>query len=200
MPSFTLDREQVGLLLIDLQEKLLEKMERSCELFRAIQNIIKGFQILKRPIVITEQYPQGLGSTAFSIKQWLTEEQSYFAKTSFSCWNDPSIRQFMEEQNVTQWIVAGLETHVCILQTVQSLVKAGSQVVVLNDATASQSIYDFSTAIAEMRDSGARISNSGIVLFELLQDSRSPEFQEISRLMKGSSSKNHGCCSCQAGS
>ena len=85
---------------------------------------------------------------------------------------------------VSQWVLAGIEAHVCVLQTAKDLLEQGKQVVVLNDAISSRSIYDFSTAIAEMRDCGARISSTETVLFELLRDSKAAEFKEISQLIK----------------
>jgi len=182
--NFKLSREQCGLLLIDVQEKLFPYVENSCHVMLTIQKAVQGFQILKLPIFATEQYPQGLGHTVGPLKGLLGKEQQFFSKTAFSCMDDPHFKEMVGQHAVQQWILIGIEAHVCVLQTAKDLLAAGRQVVVLNDAISSRSIYDFSTAIAEMRDCGARISSTETVLFELLRDSKASEFKEISQLIK----------------
>lgn len=96
----------------------------------------------------------------------------------------PAIKEAIEKTGKREWIVVGIEAHVCILQTARDLQVAGNRVVVLNDAISSRSIYDYSTAIAEMRDEGIRISSVETLLFELMQDSKCPEFKQVSQLIK----------------
>lgn len=182
--NFTLERKRTGLLVVDVQDKLFHQVERSCEVMLAIQKAIKGFQILNLPILVSEQYPKGLGPTIATIKASLKEEQKYFEKTTFSCIKDPALKEEIRKLKVDQWVLVGMEAHVCILQTAKDLLSLGKEVVVLNDAITSRSIYDFSTAIAEMRDCGARISSVETVLFELLGDSQADEFKEMSQLIK----------------
>lgn len=182
--NFTLERKRTGLLIIDVQDKLFNQVERSCEVMLAIQKTIKGFQILNLPIFVSEQYPKGLGPTIATIKASLNDEQEYFNKTTFSCLKDPILKEKIRKSKVDQWVLVGMEAHVCVLQTAKDLLADGKEVVILNDAITSRSIYDFSTAIAEMRDSGARISSAETVLFELLVDSQAEEFKEMSRLIK----------------
>lgn len=179
-----LKKETTGLLLIDVQDKLFRLVDRSCEVMQTIQKAIKGFKVLNLPIITTEQYPEGLGSTVQTLKPLLGEGQKYYSKTSFSCIGDPNIRELILKTPVTQWVLAGIEAHVCVLQTAKDLVAEGKEVVVLNDAITSRSVYDFSTAIAEMRDCGIRISSTETVLFELLRDSSSAEFKAMSALIK----------------
>lgn len=177
-------RSGTALLVIDVQEKLIKHEERSVEVLQAIQKAIKGFQILGLPIVVTEQYPQGLGSTVSGLKCLLGDQQRYLTKTTFSCLADPSLKKEIQALGIKQWVLVGIEAHVCVLQTAKDLVREGVGVVVLNDAITSRSIYDFSTAIAEMRDDGIRISSTETVLFELLGNSEAPEFKKISLLVK----------------
>lgn len=179
-----LQRNNTALLVIDVQEKLIKYEDRSVEVLQAIQKAIKGFQILRLPIVVTEQYPQGLGSTVAGLKCLLGDQQRYLSKTTFSCLGDPSLKKEIEAMGVKQWVIVGIEAHVCVLQTAKDLIREGMDVVVLNDAITSRSIYDFSTAIAEMRDDGIRISSTETVLFELLGDSEAAEFKKISQLVK----------------
>lgn len=185
MINFSLERKKTALAVIDVQDKLFNQVERSCEVMLAIQKVIKGFQILNLPILVSEQYPKGLGPTIATLKAVLKDEQEYLPKTTFSCLKDSLIKEKIQSFKADQWVLVGLEAHVCVLQTAKDLLKMGKEVVILNDAISSRSIYDFSTAIAEMRDCGARISSAETILFELLGDSQADEFKEMSRLIKG---------------
>jgi nicotinamidase-related amidase len=178
MQNYTLDSKKAGLLVIDVQEKLLEKVERPTEVVQKILQVIRGCQILDLPIVVTEQYPKGLGSTVCGIKATLGDKFAPIAKTSFSC------VQAVTALPITQWILVGIEAHVCVLQTAKDLLKKGNQVIVLNDAISSRSIFDYSTAIAELRDCGARISSVETVLFELMGDASRPEFKQVIELIR----------------
>lgn len=182
--NYTLSKENTGLLVVDVQERLMNQVEHACEVLYRMQQVIKGFHILQIPIVVTEQYPQGLGSTVAALKECLGPTQNYFTKTAFSCLGDPSIREYILGLPVQNWVLIGLEAHICVFQTAKSLLTAGKQVVVLNDAIASRSIYDFSTGIAELRDIGSRVSSVETVLFEIVQNSKAPEFKSISELVK----------------
>ena len=173
-----------GLLVVDVQEKLFPYVENSCLVMQTLQKVIRGFQILSLPIYVTEQYPKGLGTTVTTLKGVLGDTPTFFSKTTFSCLDDDLIKKSLLGASIEQWVVVGIEAHVCVLQTVKDLLEHHKQVVVLNDAISSRSIYDFSTAIAEMRDCGARISSAETVLFELLRDSKAAEFKEISQLIK----------------
>jgi len=184
MANFTLRKESTGLLVIDVQDRLFRLVERSCEVMQTLQKVIKGFQVLDLPIVVTERYPEGLGPTVGTLKTVLGPEQTYFSKTSFSCMGESSLKEYILDQPIEQWVLTGIEAHVCVLQTAKDLLAAGKDVVILNDAITSRSIYDFSTAIAELRDCGARISTAETVMFELLRDSKSPEFKAMSELIK----------------
>lgn len=182
--KYHLTTKDTALLVVDVQEKLVKLVDRSTDVLHNIQKVIKGFQILRIPIVVTEQYPEGLGSTVPAIKSFLGEEQEYLSKTTFSCLGSPAIKHSMLAMGISNWVVIGIEAHVCILQTSKDLLAAGKNVVILNDAITSRSIFDYSTAIAELRDMGARITSSETVLFELLEDSKKPEFKAISQLIK----------------
>ncbi len=184
MPNCTLSRHQTALLIVDMQEKNFATVERHVEVLQVIIKMIRGFEILNLPIFISEQYPQGLGSTIKPLQEVLKANYRPWIKSTFSCMDDPDIAQHIAKLSFQQWILVGMEAHICVLQTSKGLLKIGRQVIILNDAIASRSIYDFSTAIAEMRDEGVRISSAETVLFELLRDSRAPEFKQINQLVK----------------
>jgi len=184
MATFTLDRNKTGLLVVDVQEKLYPKIDRYEELFQTLWKVISGCRALQLPIVVSEQYPQGLGSTLPQLLQLVGENTVKLTKTTFSCMADSQCKAKLLEMPVSQWILVGIEAHVCVLQTARELIQEGKEVVVVNDAIGSRSIYDFSSAIAEFRDMGARVSSAETVLFELVRDSKAPEFKEISKLVQ----------------
>jgi len=184
MPKFRLDKLQTGLLIIDVQEKVFASADHSAEFLDSVLKTIKGFQIFQTPILISEQYPQGLGETLWPIKNLLGTSYQPQIKTTFSCMDDHAFFRHIQSLAIQQWVIIGLEAHICVLQTAKGLIQAGKEVVVLNDAISSKSIFDFSTAIAEMRDEGVRISSVETVLFELLKDARAPEFKAISEMIK----------------
>lgn len=189
-----LTRDNTGLLVVDVQEKLLPHVERGEIVMHTMQQAIKGFHILRIPIVVTEQYPQGLGHTIPALKSCLGPKQQFLTKTSFSCMNDQEIKRYILSLRIEKWVLIGLEAHICVLQTAKGLLAAGKQVVVLNDAITSRSIFDFSTAIAEMRDIGVRITSTETALFELLRDSKETEFKQISKLVKSNAVMSPCCC------
>jgi nicotinamidase-related amidase len=185
MPSLSkLSRKKAALLVIDVQEKLFPHVENSCHVLQKIQQMVQGFQILDMPIFASEQYPQGLGQTVAPLRGILGADQKYLVKTTFSCLDDETAALTLLTPNIEQWVIVGIEAHVCVLQTAKDLIRQGREVTVLNDAISSRSVYDFSTAIAELRDSGARITSVETVLFELLCNSKASEFKEISQLIK----------------
>ena len=183
-PFFNLEIPQTALLIVDVQDKLFASVERGKEVLQTICKCVEAFQLLDIPIFISEQYPKGLNPTVLPLRTLLGEDYHPWVKTSFSCLDQKECYQRILSLPFSQWIVVGFEAHICVLQTVKSLLKLKKQVTVLNDAISSCSIYDFSTSIAEMRDMGARISSFQTVLFELVKDSEHPQFKALSRLIK----------------
>lgn len=189
MKNFTLQPSQTALLILDIQERLFSKIEQGPSILNALWKVVQGFQLLNLPIFITEQYPAGLGATIAPLQTLLGQQYQPLIKTAFCCLDDPAIEKNLFSSEKLQWVVVGLEAHICVLQTVKGLLKRDIEVVALNDAVGSRSIFDYSTAIAEMRDAGARVSSSEIILFELIKDASHPQFKSISQLVKTS-----GCC------
>lgn len=179
-----LDIKNCALMVIDVQEKLFPHLDHECEFLRSLLKIVRGAQILELPIIATEQYPKGLGLTVDPLKNLLGPSQHYFAKTTFSSLGDPIIRKHIEGIPQRQIILTGVEAHICVFQSAYDLIKMGREVIVINDAITSRSIYDFSTAIAEMRDLGVRITSVETVLFELLGDAKDRNFKAISQLVQ----------------
>src|ERR1700733_14257113 len=113
--SKRLNVDTSALLLIDIQEKLFPLVERSDEVLRSLILLIKGMHILRLPLFVTDQYPKGLGTIVFPLKQLLGPSQIYHAKTTFSSLCDHSFHDLVSSLPIKQWILAGIETHVCVL-------------------------------------------------------------------------------------
>lgn len=173
-----------ALLVVDVQEKLFPLIDRPCEVMERLKLLVQGAALLELPIIATEQYPKGLGGTIAPLKDLLGHQGEYPEKTTFSACGEAAPLKAIEKSKKQQWIVAGIEAHVCVLQTVRDLLNKGYEVAVVNDAISSRSIYDFSTAIAEMRDMGARIVSTEMILFELFHDAKHPKFKAFSELIK----------------
>ena len=182
--SFFLDQQKTGLWVVDVQENLFPQVDRSHEILERICFAIEGAKALKIPLFVTEQYPQGLGPTIGPIKQRLPEGQAIFSKTAFSGYFEPGLKKAIDQTGIESWILVGIEAHICVLQTAKDLLASKKQVVVLNDAVSSRSLFDFSTAMGELRDCGARISSTETVLYELIRDASKPEFKAILPLIK----------------
>lgn len=174
-----------GLLIIDVQEKLMPKIFEHEKLLSRLQILSKACTLLGIPIVVTEQYPQGLGKTVDGLASISFENTALlFEKTAFSCLGDPELGDRILDLEVDLWIIAGIESHVCVLQTVRDLIENDKEVIVVQDAISSRNLLDHNSALQEMQSWGARITTTETLLFELLQDAKHPCFKEISRLIK----------------
>ena len=183
-PSESIDKEQATLLIVDSQEKLFPHVERPREVSQSIQMIVKGFQALDLPIVVIEQNPKSLGSTICPVNKLLPTDTPRYKKMTFSALGDSEVRKYIDNNPSRQWVVVGLEAHIGVRATVMDLCIADEVATVPNDAISSRSIYDYSTAIAEMRSMGASITSVESILFELLGSAEHPAFPAIRDLVK----------------
>ena len=186
-----IDPAKTGLLLIDFQENLMPLIERGPEIVHATSKLVKTAQLLEVPVLSTEQVR--LGSTLAQIQSWGIEPA--YTKSSFSCMRDGTLQKVLMESSVEEWILCGIEAHICVLQTAKDLLKAGKRVSIPNDTISSRSIFDFSTAIAELRDVGARITSSEIILFEWIQDAGHARFKEFLSVVKEEQPASEKLCS-----
>ncbi len=181
--SKILNSEKSALLIIDIQERILS-VERKKE--RVIENTIKliqGCKVLNIPIYYTEQYPKGLGPTHHGIKSEL-ETVEAIQKMSFSCYGAGDLFKEFKNINIFQVIVCGIETHVCVQQTVLDLLANNFQVNLAADAVSSRRKIDYKIALERMRNNGAEITTTESILFEMLNVCGTPEFKEISKIVK----------------
>lgn len=178
-----LDLENTVLVIIDVQDKLAPVMSDKDELFSNLEKLIRGAQALGIPIIVTEQYPQGLGSTIPELARFLSPIQP-IAKLSFSCCGEELFLREIRALNRRQILVAGIESHVCVYQTVVDLLGIGYEVQVVSDAVSSRTARNKEIALDKMRSAGAGITGTEMALFELLKVAHGEVFKEISRIVR----------------
>ena len=179
----TLTRDTSALLIIDIQEKILKVMQNPDDVIKSTLKLIKGFKVLNLPIFYTEQYPKGLGTTSADLLEELVG-LSAIQKMTFSCSGAGNFFQRLTDNKITQVVIAGIESHVCVQQTVMDLLSNGFQVNVCADAVSSRKEIDYQTALNRMRNYGADITTAESVLFELLNESGTEEFKLVSKIVK----------------
>ena len=175
-----LTAESAVLLLIDLQERLMPAIHDGQVVIDRAVRLAEAARLLEVPIRATEQYPAGLGPTVPSLAKY---PQAVLAKSTFSATADPGFRALLPA-GVSQIVVAGCEAHVCVLQTVLSLLPSGHRVLLAADAVGSRDPDDRAAAIARARQHGAEVVTSEMVLFEWLRDAQHPKFREVQHLLK----------------
>lgn len=174
--------EDSGLLIVDVQGKLAQQVHESSVLINNLTVLIKGAQLLSIPIVWVEQLPEKLGVTHPDIAQHLPA--SPMAKSSFSVWGDHKIRSEIENLNRRNWIVAGIECHVCVYQSVRDLLKMHYNVHVVNDCVSSRVLSNKNIGLQAMQTAGASMTSTEMVLFELQKNAEGDVFKQQITLIK----------------
>lgn len=183
MKKFTLKRDEAVLFIIDIQEKLAPVMKYEKEVIDNNKILLKGAEEMGIPVIVTEQYPKGLGNTVDVIKDLLGDEAKVFAKTSFTAYID-EVKSALKELGRKQVIITGMETHVCVYQTTRDLIEDGYDVHIVRDAVASRTKENYLNGLDLMKEMGAVINNTETVVFDLLKVSGTPEFKVMSKLIK----------------
>ncbi len=178
-----LNRATTALLIVDIQERILGVMRQNKRVVDNTIMLIQGAKILGIPVYYTEQYPKGLGETAAAIKKELKNTNA-IQKMSFSCFGAEDLFNEFKVKNISQIVVTGIETHVCVQQTVLDLLANDFQVNLPADAVSSRKKIDYKTALKRMRANGAEITTSESILFELLNVCGTHEFKDILKIIK----------------
>jgi nicotinamidase-related amidase len=182
MARHYLQADQSVFMIIDLQENLMKVMDRADKVYKNTQLVLAVCRQMGIPVVVTEQYPKGLGHTVAEVSDSLGEHRT-LEKFSFSACSDDAIKLF-REFNCKQILIAGSETHICIFQTVRDLIGVGFEVFVLIDAVCSRFKENYKNGLELMREEGAVITNAETVIFDLLKVAGTPEFKAIAPLLK----------------
>ena len=178
-----LNAENSLFFLIDIQDRLVGMLKNREEIAKNNSILAKAAKILGVPVIASEQYPNGLGSTILEVREYLNTE-NVLEKTSFSALATDTIKAKLESLNRMRVVLTGIETHICVYQTARALLDAGYEVYVVKNACSSRSSKDYRTALELMRDYGAKLTCVETVLFELLGSSKHPNFKEIQALIK----------------
>ena len=178
-----LNAENSLFFLIDIQDRLVGMLKNREEIAKNNSILTKAAKILGVPVIASEQYPNGLGSTILEVREYLNTE-NILEKTSFSALATDTIKARLESLNRKKVVLTGIETHICVYQTARALLDAGYEVYVVKNACSSRSSKDYRTALELMRDYGAKLTCVETVLFELLGSSKHPNFKEIQALIK----------------
>ena len=171
------------LFVIDVQGKLAHLVHNAPDIIENIQKLIHAAKILNIPIIWTEQVPDKIGTTIPEITNLLTDIKPLI-KASFSCLNEKTIQKKLQSLNRDQVIVAGIETHVCVYQTVAQLIDDEFSVQVVADAVSSRTLENKQIALNRIAVLGADITSCEMIITELLQTSAHPKFKEIIQLIK----------------
>jgi len=183
MDKFLLDRHNAILVVVDIQDRLADVMSKRQKVTDNCLHLIEGAKILDIPILVTEQYPKGLGPTILEIKNVLPRYEPV-EKITFDCCREPVFLERAASQGKNQIILTGMETHICVLQTCLGLLNDNYTVHLVKDATCSRTEDSYLTAIDFLQNAGAVITCTETVLFQLLERAGTNEFKAISKRIK----------------
>lgn len=179
--SINITPENSAFLFIDFQEKLVNMLVKN-KCARKAEILARTAKILGIKTVLTEQYPQGLGSTIAQVKYSVSDNAKFFEKTSFNALCADGVTEAVGD--VKNVFVFGIETHICVYQSAIALLEKGYNVFVVKDACASRETDEFKAGINLMEKEGAKIITTEMVIFEMLKSSKHPNFKEVQALIK----------------
>ena len=169
--------------LVDVQERLYPHMSNKDVVEKNLVTLVKGLRIHDLPFIINEQYKKGIGETIPALRE-LVESDPHFEKTSFSCCGNEPTLEAIKAAGKKVVIVAGIETHVCVLQTCLDLLEEGFQPVLVTDCVTSREQHNSIMAIERLVQAGVIPTTYESLLFELTVNAKNPNFKAISALVK----------------
>jgi nicotinamidase-related amidase len=184
-----IDRDDLVLLVVDVQDRLASAMEDRVETAAAIVRIIRVAALIGAPIVVTRQYPEGLGGTVSEVETALAEAGGVVPvriadKTAFCACSEPGFSELLEMTGRRQVAVVGMETHICVTQTALALVAAGYRVHVVEDACCSRHARDHGTALARLQAHGVTVTCAESLMYEAVGRAATPEFKRLLAAVK----------------
>lgn len=179
-----LEKENTGLIVIDIQGKLARLVDDSDALIFNCEKLIKGAQALELPIVWLEQNPEKLGDTVDELRALLNDTKPITKFTFNACESTEFLNAVKDYQNIDTWLVCGIEAHICVYQTAKELVEHGYKVELVSDCVSSRAPSNIQLAINRLKDSGVAITGLEMSLYELVKDCRSPRFKQILDLVR----------------
>lgn len=176
-----MSRDDTAVVVVDVQDKLVNVVPDGDRVVWNIQRLARGAEVLGIPLFATEQYPEKLGPTAKALSGFISNAPS---KMSFSCCGSADFETRMKSLEVYKVLVAGLESHVCVMQTCLDLLAAGYEVYVCVDAIAARFDVDHEISLRRMESNGVTLTTTEMALFEWCEVSGTPEFKKISEIVR----------------
>lgn len=176
-------RDNTLAMVVDVQERLFPHIYEHEQLAANMKILVEGLKVLNVPVVVTEQYKKGLGET-IPVLAALVDEYPHSEKTAFSCCDDPAIMENVELSSKRTVVLAGIEAHICLLQTALDLKERGFHPVVVEDCVGSRNPENKRIAMARLIQEGIIITSYESLLFEMCRVSGTDEFKAISKLVK----------------
>ncbi|EAX47174.1 isochorismatase hydrolase [Thermosinus carboxydivorans Nor1] len=181
--SHKLNKADSVLVVVDVQDKLLHAIHDWPDVLENTVKMIKFAQVLEVPVVVTEQYPRGLGATNEKIRELFPQFTAY-EKTVFSCFGAPGFGEKLAELGARTLVIVGIEAHICVLQTALEALARGFNVHIAADAVGSRLPANKEIGLAKMRQAGGIITSTEIALYEWLERADSKEFKTVLPLIK----------------
>ena len=184
-----LQSDDAALVIIDIQQKLAAAMpsEGLHDLLRRVVNLVECARLLELPLIVSEQYPKGLGNTLPMVGEAAyrsSSEVPFFSKTRFSCVGEPAFDAWLSGHKRRQILLTGIESHVCVFSTARDLLARGYTVHVPQDATMSRTHRNYENGLRLIEAGGGVVTNSETVVFDLLKKAEGDAFKAMSRLIK----------------
>lgn len=175
-------KEETAFLLVDIQEKFLPVIHEIETVINNANRLVGAASILKIPLIVTEQYPRGLGRTVDGID--LDAGQGIIEKISFDCFGCDDFNAELGKLQAKSLVIFGIEAHVCVLKTALGAVARGYETHVVADAVSSRTAENKALALARMRQSGVFVVSTEMILFQLMERAGTDDFKAVSRLIK----------------
>lgn len=183
MPAFLLDKENTGVVIVDVQEKLMQVMGRKETVIDSIIKLLHLAGLFDLPVILTEQHPKWLGPTLAKVKEFLPAYEPIH-KLHFNCCDVDTFINRLDSEGLRNIIVTGVETHVCIFQTCFTLLEKGYRVHVPQDAVDSRTNENWGVGLELMKEAGAVITSTETVIFQILKRAGTKEFKEMLKIIK----------------
>jgi len=174
-----LRKENAAILMIDVQERLLPVIYGKDDIVKNVIRLLKASEVLQIPLIYTEQYPKGIGSTVLPLLESLPATATRFEKNTFSCCDENGFIEKLKELGRSTIIVFGIESHICVLSTVTDLSLQGIKTVVAADACGSRNPYNHNLAMEEARACGASILPTETIIYQMIARSGTQEFKTM---------------------
>jgi len=179
-----IDPAETALIVIDMQERLAPAMSDFEPCADRVAMLLAGARELGLDAIVTEQYPKGLGPTLPRFAELLPENTPIVAKTGFSVFEEPAFRTVLAARTRRNLVFCGIESHVCVLQSVLDALDRGFRVFLAADAVTSRKNSDRELALQAARAAGATVVSSEALLFMMLRDAKNPAFKAVSKLVR----------------